>query len=153
MTEYLFRKMEYGLAPAGPETAEWYDKLKPGQFVSGKFKRVRNTQFHRKFFALLRIGYESWEPGELDSKYGKPQKNFEQFRADITILAGYYEVHVRLDKSIRIVPKSINFSSMDEAEFEKLYSATIDVLLKRVYDTKATKADIDGLVEAYLSFA
>ena len=151
--EYLFKKLQYGLVPDDPDTIEWYGKLKPGESVRGKFKRVRNTQFHKKFFALLRIGYEHWEPGELDSKYGKPQKNFEQFRADIIILAGYYEVHVRLDKSIRIVPKSINFSSMDEAEFEKLYSSVIDSLLKRVYDMKATRENIDELVEAYLSFA
>jgi len=148
----FFVKTRFGLAPEDPVTREWFDKLKLGQGVSGEFRKVRNVAFHRKYFALLNVGYDNWEPGAIDSKYGIPQKNFNRFRADVTILAGFYDITIRLDGSARVEPKSISFASMDEDEFAQLYSATIDVLLKYVYDRNMDAESLDKLVNEYLNF-
>jgi hypothetical protein len=108
-------------------------KLKLGTQVRCKITKQRNPLFHRKFFALLNVGFKYWVPGEISSKYGTPEKNFDQYRADVTILAGYFDVAIRLDGSTRVTPKSISFGSMEQDEFEKLYSAVIDVLLKHIF--------------------
>ena len=141
-----------GLIPADPETKTSYDKIKIGGTVTAEVRQARNSNFLRKWFALLNIGFDNWEPGELDSKYGTPAKNFERFRADIIILCGFYDNVVRLDGSLRIEPKSVSFAKMTEDQFSELYSKTIDVLLKYVYDSTMTKEKLGKVVTAYLSF-
>jgi len=141
-----------GLIPSDERTAGWFAKLKIGDAVHGDFKKFRNIGFHRKYFALLNVAFDNWTPGKIDSKYGTPEKNFNRFRADLTILAGFYEITIRLDGGTRVEPKSISFGSMTQEEFEELYSKTIDVLLKYVYGSKMTRIDIDKLVDIYLSF-
>ena len=118
------------------------------------FKRVRNPKFHRKYFALLNIGYDNWNPPsiEVDNERVIPLKNFDRFRHDVAILAGYYHSTIRLDGTIRIEAKSISFASMGDDEFADLYSKTIDVFIKHIYGSKQTKEDIDHMVEEYLRF-
>jgi hypothetical protein len=151
--EVFLTKSLSGLIPADQPTAEWMGKLKIGESVHGNFKRYRNIGLHRKWFALLNVAFDNWNPGEIDSKYGMPEKNFDRFRADVTILAGYYETTIRLDGSVRVEPKSVSFASMSQEEFESLYSKTIDVLLKHVYGQGMTPEELNQIVERYLSFA
>ena len=141
-----------GFQPADPPTVEWANKVKPGEAVHADFKKVRNYAFLKKYFALMNIAFDNWNPGEINSKYGVPEKNFERFREDTTILAGYFHVVIRLDGTTRIVAESISFAKMDEEAFSKLYSATIDVLLKHVYGSKLSKDELDKIVEKYMGF-
>ncbi|MEQ5186793.1 DUF1367 family protein, partial [Providencia alcalifaciens] len=39
-----------------------HSKIKCGDVLSANFKKARNPRFHRKYFALLDLGYEYWEP-------------------------------------------------------------------------------------------
>lgn len=51
------------LISATPETRELLQsKFKLGDVLVAEFKRVRNPAFHRRFFALLNLGFEYWEP-------------------------------------------------------------------------------------------
>ena len=142
-----------GLIPTDPDSEKWYRKIKIGGMVHSKFTLYRNPKFHRKFFALLNIAYDNWEPGEINSKYGVPEKNFKRFRKDLAILAGYYHLVIRLDGTTRPQADSISFASMDQAEFEKLYSKTIDVLIKNVYGSSLDANKLNEIVEKYLQFA
>ena len=153
MKTYLTRT-QVGLLPADPPTWEWYQKLKVGQVISQESKKVRNPKFFRKYFALLNIGFDSWEPGEIGSKYGTPEKNFDRFRKDVAILSGYYDIVVRLDGSTRPEAKSISFASMEEETFADLYSKTIDVFLKYIYKNNKdmTAEEVDRITEEYLRF-
>ena len=152
MKVILTRTMN-GFLPADEQTSEWYRKLKIGDVIHGNFSKYRNIGFHRKYFALLNIGFQNWTPGEIDFKYGTPEKNFERFRSDVTILAGFYETTIRLDGSVRVEPMSISFGSMSPEDFETLYSMTIDVLLKHVYGSGMSREAVDGLVQKYLDFS
>lgn len=140
-------------AIADEESQEWDKTIKIGQTVSHDWKKRRQLWKHRKYFALLKIGFDNWEPGEINSGFGKPEKNFEQFRKDTTILAGYYNVVIRLDGTTRIEAKSISFSKMDEVQFDELYSKTIDIFLKRIYGKDWDEKRINEAVESYLSFS
>lgn len=151
--EVILQKTFKGFMPADPKSEEWASKIKIGDTVHGNFKKFRNVGFHRKYFALLNIAFDHWQPGEINSKYGTPEKNFERFRKDLAILAGFYDVVIRLDGSTRVEAQSISFANMDQDTFEKLYSKTIDVLLKQVYNASMTREEIDKLVDQYIAFA
>lgn len=148
---YMIKTPNGSLAPADGFSAEYLLKQKVGQGFRVKVTRIRNIKFHRKFFALLNYAFDAWKPEDKKYKGENVQKNFEQFRWDITILAGYYETSVRLDGTVRIRAKSISFANMDEDEFEQLYSAVIDVLLQRIFINQ-TRADVDAVVNNILAF-
>lgn len=112
-------KTQTGLVPADPETEAEYKKLKLGQIIHGEFKRARNYKFLRKWFALLNVAFDNWEAPEMVDPHTrqhyparKPEKNFERFRKDVTILAGYYHNVVRLDGTVRPTADSVSFGSM-----------------------------------------
>ncbi|MCS6037861.1 DUF1367 family protein [Klebsiella pneumoniae subsp. pneumoniae] len=51
------------LIPATPETSDiLQSKTRLGDVLVAEFRRVRNPAFHRRFFALLNLGFEYWEP-------------------------------------------------------------------------------------------
>ena len=147
-------KTQAGFVPADPATEEWSQKTKLGSIVHSDFKRMRSPKFHRRYFALLNLGFSYWNPGEISSKYGKPEKNFDQFRADCQIIAGYYHTVVRLDGSVRIVADSISFSNMDEDTFRKLYNNVLTVIMERIPVLCEMNAkEIDDLVDKVIGFA
>lgn len=144
--------MPTGWANASEEAEALHRATKLGQTIHADFKRTRNPMFHRKFFALVRLSFEAWEPGEITSQYGVPEKSFERFRKDLIILSGHYRVVIRLDGSTQIEPESISFGSMDQDEFESLYSSVVDVVLKRIPAVGPDRESIDSLVNKVLGF-
>jgi len=128
------------LLPFGPDAEAWMGATKAGQVIEIDATRPRNGPFHRKYFALLNYAYENWDIEEIDAA-----KNFDQFREDITILAGYYEKYYRTDGSVRVVAKSISFANMEQHEFDALYSKTLDVLLAKILPSH-TENDINQLL-------
>ena len=144
----------HGFVPDNEAARELHKKLAPGEVIHGEFRKMRNVAFHRKFFALLKIGYDYWDPGEISGKYGKPGKNFERFRKDVTILAGHYHSAVRLDGTVRVEADSISFGSMDEETFQGLYSGVIDVFMKHIPTMKKMGLEeINKIVDRVLEFA
>lgn len=154
MAEWTFAKsMSGGFFPADPQTEDLARRVPVGGAVHGQFRRMRNPRFHRKFFALLNFAFERWEPGEIDCKYGVPEKNPEQFRKDAIILAGFYNVVARMDGTARIEAKSISFAAMDEDEFSALYNAVLNVFLKRIPQMSAMGSDeVNRVVEQLIAF-
>ena len=123
--------------PAHDSDRELLAKIKTGQVCKLSLTRIRNYDFHKKYFALLNLAFDYWEPpehgkGSAWSEKILVEKNFNRFRRDIIILAGYYEATFRLNGDILIEAKSISFGSMSEDEFEELYNATITVIVKHV---------------------
>lgn len=62
MAEISFVKTNAGLVPHTPHDKEIYNKWKLGGIICGEFKQVRNPKFHRKFFALLNLAFDYYEP-------------------------------------------------------------------------------------------
>lgn len=50
------------LTPATPEASDFLQRIKLGEWIHADFKRVRNYQFHKRFFKLLQLGFEYWTP-------------------------------------------------------------------------------------------
>ena len=62
MAELSFIKTSGGLVPHTEHDKATFNKWKLGAIVSGNFKQVRNPKFHRKFFALLNLTFDYYEP-------------------------------------------------------------------------------------------
>ena len=160
MTDLFMTKVKtatsYALVPAHQTDEDALKKLPMTMPLRVKVTRMRNVQFHRKYFALLNYAFDVWEPPEVivdtlvPSRTQMPEKNFDRFRHDIIILAGFYDSYFRVNGSTRIEAKSISFSSMDQDEFDILYDKTIDVIIKHVlnnYTGDELRAVIDQIQE------
>lgn len=153
MKEIVLTKTASGaLIPVDPQAVEFVNKLKLGAGITASVKRHNNPAFHRKMMALFQLGFEAWEPGELEYKGMIVRKEFERFRKDITILAGFYESSINLKGEVRLEAKSLNFSAMDQDEREKVYDAVIGVLLSRILKNY-TRDDLDRVVDSVMQFA
>lgn len=147
MSELALIKTATGvMIPATTQDADFLSKIKTGQVIRAEFKRMRNYRFHKKFFALLNIGFDAWEPPEQEYKGLPVQKNFDRFRKDCVIAAGYFDPVSDINGNVKAEAHSISFSKMTEDEFEKLYSSVVDVLLQRVL-RNYTHEDLDRVVE------
>lgn len=62
MADLALVRTAQGLVPATEADRELVSKWKAGQVVHGKFTRMRNARFHGKFFAMLDLAWEYWEP-------------------------------------------------------------------------------------------
>lgn len=60
---HLIKQSQGILIPATPETSDFLQsKCKLGSVLEADYKLVRNPAFHRRYFALLNLGFEYWEP-------------------------------------------------------------------------------------------
>lgn len=72
------------LIPATPETSDiLQSKIKLGAVLVAEFRQARNPAFHRRFFALLNLGFEYWEPtgGAISSNERKLVTGYAKFLA------------------------------------------------------------------------
>lgn len=94
--------------------------LKIGQVYKVKVSRPRNYEFHKKFFALIKLVYDNQEVFN----------NQDHLRKELIKQAGFYDIYHGLNGVPIMVAKSISFGSMSESEFSELYNRVIDVVVK-----------------------
>ncbi len=46
------------LVPVSDDDQLFVQQLKTGQVIRAEFRKTRNPHFHRKFFALLKLGFD-----------------------------------------------------------------------------------------------
>jgi len=125
----LLRNTISGLVPLYPSDYDEKRKLKLGEDYEAEIKNPRNVGFHRKFFALVNIGHENTH---LDMP-------FETYRKYIIMKAGFFKSY-QTPKGTFFEPDSISFSSMEQDQFEEVYSRVLD---KVIEDIGVTKQDIE----------
>ena len=157
--DLLFQKGATGLIPACEEAAEWMRKKKLGATILVEPREMRNGSYFRKWWALVKLGFDYWSEGVATIEYqGKPVlPDFDRFRKDVTITAGFYRSVVNLKGELRIEPESLKWSSMTEERFDALYNATIQVMLRRVFNGEVcktwTEAELRSVVDQVMEFA
>jgi uncharacterized protein DUF1367 len=155
VTAVYLRRWQHGFIPDTAEDWETCKRFKLGEVVKAEVVHPRNLKFHRKFFALIQVGFDLWEEVGVRAQYKgeEVRPNIERFRKDVTILAGHAKPVVNLRGEVRMEADSIAFGKMDEETFEKLFSATIDVILRKVLRGKVPEARLREMVDAVLEFA
>ncbi len=124
-----------GLIPLYPTDYDEKRKLRIGETYEVEIKRPRNVAFHRKFFALLNVGYSNTQ---LDMP-------FEAYRRYITMKAGYFKQYTT-PKGVYFEAESISFASMDDDRFADLYDRVIDKIIED------TGADLEMIESELINF-
>lgn len=119
--EFYAQIINRKLVPEFDSDNEQLSKLKAGTTYRFEVKAPRNYQFHKKFFALVNLCFQNQEEFA----------DFEDLRAVLIMKAGFYKA-IRTDKGTIYLPKSISFATMDNIEFEHVYSRVLDEVCKMV---------------------
>lgn len=141
MNDLMFIKGQAGMVPADDQTREWLAKKKLGATIQCDATEMRNGAFFRKWWSLVNLAFDHWKDDAetIEFKGERVQPNFDRFRKDVTISAGFFYPVVNLKGEVRIEPESLKWSQMDEERFTKLYDATIQVLLERVFNGRVCR--------------
>jgi len=142
----IFQKNYCSLVPVDEAGMQLLEKIKIGSHVEVEVKRKRNYEFHKKYFSLLNYAFENWEHEEVFYKGVVVQDNFDVFRENVLIMAGYGYPVVNLKQEVRFIAKSISFAKMEQDEFEDLYSKTIDAILANVLCKHSEQDLINGVL-------
>lgn len=156
MAEILLQKVGAGaLAPIDDAGLRYLKRIKLGDGVRIEVKAARNLMRHRRFFALLNLAFDAWEPADVVDDVVAPQKNFDSFRRDILILAGHCDAHYSLDGSVRFEARSISFANMpDDLAFEDVYRRVLTVVWEKILRQMryASPEDVEEVVQQLIRF-
>lgn len=155
-TLHLIRTVSGAFVPATDEDAALAMRFKVGETVKMELRQMRNGGFHRKYFALVKIAYDLWaETTAAQEFHGQPVRpEFDRFRRDLVIMAGFFRPVWNARRELRVEAESIAWGSMTQERFEKLYSATIDVILTKILpDRGLTEEQLRGWAERVIQFA
>jgi hypothetical protein len=143
------------LVPADEQEAAALERLRE---VGGRFRvkvrQQRNSGFHRKAMALMRYLHQQWEPQEHTDDGVPVQRDFDAFRRNLLIQAGYFTQVFRPDGSFTLEARSLNFDAMDNVQFSEVYARLIDVGVRLVGACGGMKPEqVDMAVDRVLAFA
>ena len=126
--DLLVTKDRVGALRAADEaSAESIKTLAPGEVYRVVLTRPRNVKMHRLFFALLTVVHANLSEGMLERF-----PTVERLLWEIKIQVGHFDLHETLGGKMVPIPKSIAFSRMDQAEFDRFFSDAISVVRKFV---------------------
>jgi hypothetical protein len=156
--EVLLTKAPGGaLIPMDDEQAGKLTKIKGGATVRCEIKQMRNAKFFRKWWVLVKYAYDLWAdhlPTTMTWRGQRVQPEFERFRKDLTIMAGYFETVFDIRGDVRVQAQSLAWGSMDEETFERLYSATIQAVLTKIEAARnLTEEQLREYVDNVIRFA
>jgi hypothetical protein len=119
----LVKKTYEGLKPCYDKDYEIYSNIKINEEFEIDYKKKRNSKFHRKFFALLKLFYEN-----QDVYY-----NIEDLRLDLIKESGRFEEVINIfTGEVFKKANSISFASMDEVKFSELYEDCKTIICKHL---------------------
>lgn len=157
MPDILLIKTGAGvLMPATEEACCQVERLKTGEMYSAKVAFKRNGRFLRKWIVLLEYSFGLLKERAPDTEYRgvKVGLDFDRFRYDVTIMAGFCRPVFNAQMQMRLVPESVSFDSMSEERFDALYDATLNVLIKKVLSMDGlTKDKLNEAVNHILQFS
>ena len=150
----LIKSVSGVLIPMGDEEAESIRRIRSGSVVKCNITEMRNGAFFRRWWSLAKLAFDMssdrMQPREHKGRQVLPC--FDEFRKDLIILSGYYDVVYKYDGSFRLKAKSLKWSQMSEDEFAKLYSATIDAVLQKILPDIDAKY-LESAVNQTMSYA
>jgi hypothetical protein len=151
MKVILIKHSSGAMVPASEDEAEKLKSFKVGQAITCEIKKMRNYKYHQKFFVMIKIGFDCFEPAVTEYKGFPVQKNIDRFRKDIIIAAGFYDVEATIDGKVRAIAHSISFGKMSEERFNEVYNACCNAILSRVLQNY-TREDLDHVVDQLIRF-
>lgn len=155
MVKAVFERIPGGLLrPVDPAAEQLVASLKTNQGVVLEAKRSQNIAFHNKLFSLMNLAFEIWEPQGREVRGQPVLKNFESFRKDLVVMAGFYDAHYAPDGSVRLVPHSLSFKACEHEKRAQVYKAILSVVWEKIlrhchYDSPE---EVDAVVHQLLGY-
>lgn len=130
---YVLKQAGGIMVPADDETAEYLTSVKTDSHLRVKITRVRNYQFHKKVFSFFNFCFAHWS-GEVGYEFMDEKAQFDAFRKQLIILAGYRKSIVNLrTKTCGYEAMSLSYESMNEDTFRECYTALIQAAMKHIF--------------------
>ena len=109
------------LIPSSQDSVENYEKLKEGQEYKVEVRKARNPGHHRKAFSLINRIFHNQDV----------YTNETDLLVELKLQCGWYDEHITTKGKVIYLPKSMDFSSMDQTEFEGFYTKLVTVAFER----------------------
>lgn len=132
MTEIVVTRTQAGfLVPFTEEDSEKIKSYPIGVPIRCKCAKMNSGPFHRLLFSLFNFAYENWNP-LYEGDGSVPNKSFNNFRKELTVQAGYYEMVFRIDGTFTLEAKSLQYGKMSDHEKKQLYNDLCQVVLDQI---------------------
>lgn len=117
MARLFLKRTLTGFVAADEPSQEITRKYKVGEVYRADVVKPRSYRHHKMAFALLNLTYQNQEQ----------YTSFEVFRKAVAIAAGHTDELIKLDGEIVLMPRSINYDTLDEVEFGHVFGAMMTV--------------------------
>ena len=108
---------DHGFLPFDEESLASAETLEENSVWVVDIKQPRNPKFHGYAFKMFHIMHDM-----IDAEY-----DFDPWRKNLTILAGYYTAHGKVNVQgivmARVEADSLSFENMDDDDFHKFFKA------------------------------
>lgn len=118
------------LCPASDLDEEKLTKFRTGEQYQIEIKLPRNHKFHGKVFSFFQFAFHYWKS---DREFMDEAGQFDVFRKQLTVLAGFYDEFYKFDGSVRIEAKSLSYGNMSQEEFEQVYTALVNAAMRTIF--------------------
>lgn len=146
MAEYYMTKQAGGIfSPENEIVAESLKRFKNGESYKVEIKLSRNPAFHRKVFAFFNFCFDCWAGCRTDFAYMDIEAQFDTFRKNLTVLAGFKIVTFTIDGRMRVEPESLSYENMNQERFEECYKALINAAIKNIFNNTTDETVINRL--------
>jgi hypothetical protein len=133
--------------PADDTEHEKTTKFKNNEMYEIDIKLSRNPKFHGKVFVFFNFCFSYWSG---HNKFMDDSAQKDEFRKQLTILAGYYTECYNLQGDLIIRAESLSFASMSQERFEQVYSALINAALTHIF-ADCKDANIENQLVGFFS--
>lgn len=120
-------------SPVNDSDLERLHRFKNGETYTADIKLTRNPKFHRKVMAFFGFCFSHWCADRAGLGSADETTQFNRFRKDLTILAGFYDTVTNIRGEVRAEAKSLSYAQMEQEEFERCYSSLINAAIKHVF--------------------
>lgn len=120
-------------SPANETDLERLQRFKNGETYTAEIKLTRNPSHHRKAFAFFQFCFDHWSAEHAGYECSDEYTQKEEFRKNLTILAGFYDVVTTIRGETKVRAKSLAYANMDDEEFSRCYSSLINAAIKHVF--------------------
>ena len=123
------------LLPASEIESERLKRLKNGIVYEVEIKggERRNRGYHGKIFKFMTWCFEYWAGNNTDFQFQCEAAQFNSFRKQLTIQAGFFDWVVGLDGTPKPEARSLSYDSMGQEVFEQCANAMINAATATVF--------------------
>ena len=121
----FLKKKGFTLVPAGQSDLDTLKKIDNDKIVECDMRQSRNVEFHRLFFAMLRVAFDNW--------WGRPAyKSTDELLIALKYEIGHVHRSFLFNGKIMTEAKSISFKNMDNIEFKEFFDRCSNCLSKHL---------------------